>query len=628
MIVQSFDGNDINDGVIFQTHIAETSEFWGLSRQRSTLLHRLGRGPLISAISKPGDVLPVTIITLDGANIATHRDTLMGYFDVDEPKRLVITDSDGSSNERYKMAVPERVESIGHDLHLVTFRVHDDHHWRATTETSDSFTAAAGSDTWVNGGDADAYPVIELTPTSGNTAGFEYRQWMPVKWVASLAQGNYPYELSDGGMDTAALVTAVKAQADGDDFRVFNNGAEIDRWFGSGANAFNQAGTLIWINLNFEADVPMTLKTAIAGAGDVDTIEVNEDISKLPPAGIVIIDDEAFVYNSKSNADRTLNNCTRASRDTSAGAHIVGDDVFWIQNDLFIYYGNASAGAPETDDEKKPIINLDSSTNTSWVYASFGAVETPRSGSWAFVGSYYAYHANHGTVYYTPGTEWTEIGIASGGWANRWMLFNACGITNANFTNGEKYYVLDRTSYYWDAQVQSSLDGAGWVTEYDIPEPAVTSAWEAWSRNEALESGSKYVALYSFVVPRLQPSDYAMVEAADCTVTLDSSYTPSPAIATSEQGNYQFNCTIANTTTGESISLSFNCDLNETVEIDTLNHTVTYQLNGENIFSALTINGTPRVDWLKLQPGNNTITYTDAGGGGVTIAGSWRPRWR
>jgi len=275
------------------------------------------------------------------------------------------------------------------------------------------------------------------------------------------------------------------------------------------------------------------------------------------------------------------------------------------------------------DDDYAATFELDHSTNTSWVYEEFGEDDGLRPGAWSK-----AHVAGSSTRFYTAnrGTDadpWEEIGIrqyllptASG----RWSVYNPCGITAANFTNGEKYAEVVSV---FDARIQSSSDGSSWADEYDIPDPSSASTWESWSRNETLASGSKYVGLFHLM------NDYAQsyyVEAADCTLTLNSSNTPTLSIG-SEQGNYELDVTITNNTTGDAIEVVFSMGLNEELEIDTAEKTVTYLEDDSSQFQALTLVGGARRDWLKLQPGNNTLEWTQTGTNGVTVTVEWEERY-
>jgi len=116
------------------------------------------------------------------------------------------------------------------------------------------------------------------------------------------------------------------------------------------------------------------------------------------------------------------------------------------------------------------------------------------------------------------------------------------------------------------------------------------------------------------------------LEVADCTVTLNSTYTPTHAI-NAEQGDYSLNCTIENTTTGKAFSLLYTMALNAVLEVDTLAKTVIDKEDELGQMQALTLVGGPRRDWLVLQGGNNVLEYTEAGAAALTIEVEWVKRY-
>ncbi len=644
MIVTSFGGINLldYDGTGYECWISDGSGH-ALPGVQAYLVERQGYWPMVSGLSRPGKRFTLFVYLL-GADIADLEAGLLELFDPDDetPKRLVVTDDDGS-RERYVMCLCESLQpakdgrGFSERLFVATMVVDGDVRWRAVTEDSETWNITASGDTKVvaNGGDADAFPVLTIEPTSIKTGAYAYRRWVPVRNRINTALWSYPYELTDGGLDTAALVTAGKAQADGDDFRIMVDGSEVARWFGTGSYAFNQATTKVWVGLNLAAAKEFTLKTAIASTGDVDTIEVNEDISGMPSAGTVLIDNEAFTYTSKNNTARTFNNVTRAAKTTSMAGHTAGTDVFWIEHDIWILYGNAAATAPVINDNYKPIFRLDSS-NTSWDYEAFGENDGLRRGAWSnsiydsFFGR--AYTSNHST----DADPWIEIGCrltanplsyASENYV-LWYLYHPCRITNMNFQNGEKYS-LDVSHWQTDTGIVSSPDGSTWSLEYAIAAPAADDTWEAWSQNEAIAGGGRAYAgmkLWS----RFSVGVQAMLtlECSDVTVTLDSTRTPTTEFIGSENGAYELACTIENQSTGDSVILECVMALNQELELDTEAKTVTLLDDGSNQFQALTLNGGARRDWLPLQPGNNTLEFTDVGTGNVTITIDWRKRWR
>lgn len=196
---------------------------------------------------------------------------------------------------------------------------------------------------------------------------------------------NYAVDITDGGMDTAAIVTAGNAQADGDDFRVLVDGVEVPRWFGedAGTNDFDQTGTTVWVNIDLEPSKTGVLLTA---ASDSDTSFVF-DIGSLagwPDDGFFVIGTECVRYASRT--DTTASGCTRGERGTTAAAHSTDVVAYWAQRRVQLMYGHSAATAPDARADRKPMIDLAVSTNEllHWDNATgvFDADNTRRSMQW------------------------------------------------------------------------------------------------------------------------------------------------------------------------------------------------------------------------------------------------------
>ena len=639
MDVVSWDGHDINDTTNFVSFLHHQA--FGLPRVNAVSAARQGRWPHIAAVERPERVIFLEIIIASArrasGTIATYQTQLQQWFDPEDetPKQLVVEDLGGGTaggNDRYVYAVCEELQAAPNDENNYTFvatlKVHGDVRWRELTpSTTTDWTITATGQTKVvaNNGDDDAYPILGIKPTTGKTGDYAYRRWVPVKWRVNFPFTRYPFDLGNDAFDTAALVTASKMLATGDDLRVFVDGVEVDRWL----DGINTTTTKVWVNLDFvtKPTVTATLNTAIAASGGITTIDAASDISMYPNAGILMIDDEAFTYTGKNNTYKRFTGVTRAQRGTSEAAHTVGDYLYWIQHDIWVLYGNAAASAPTVDDTYKPIFNLSTSTNASWDYDDFGyggLWNSDRAGSWYFIqvtNSAYPYGADHGA---TTVTEWNEIGIWRGPFTGqyadgRFLIYNPCCITNANFQNGEKNIGV-YTGYTWTGRIISSTNGISWTTEYDIADPL--SAWEDWSRDEALlPTTSKYVGLELIAI---SPDDY--LECADVTLTLNATYIPTGTVG-SEQGNYTLACRITNTTTGEAIDLDMLLALNDILTVDTAAKTVILDADDSNQFQALTLVDSIRKDWLKLVPGNNTLQFDDVGTAAVTITLDWEERF-
>lgn len=462
-----------------------------------------------------------------------------------------------------------------------------------------TMTAATAALAVTNRGDVDAYPVLHITPRTAKSTGYAYKRFIPRRWRASSSYTRYPDDICDNAFDTATLVTASKMQADGDDLRVLVDGEEAYRWL----DGINTSTTKMWVNLDFEANVEMTLKTAIGIGDTVTTVEVNESITAMPSTGILLINSEVFTYTSKNDSGKQFLSVTRAAKGTSAANHGASSDVYWLQHDIWIIYGNSTAGAPYVNDNYKPAFELDHSTNVSWVYETFGEDDGLRAGQWVYTSADEFYGGNQGAT----ADPWIEMGIQiiQSSISPHVYVSNPCGITNANFTNGEKY-AISIAADMWSGYIESGTDTNpnSWVTEYSIPTPGADVTWEAWSRNEALASGSTCVAMV------LTGFNSAKIEFADCTISLNSSNTPIGSIG-SEQGNYSLELTVENEETGDEMILTLSMDIDEKLIVDTNAKTVTYL--GENQIQARTLTGGPRLNWLPLSPGESKLNFSDTG---------------
>lgn len=467
-----------------------------------------------------------------------------------------------------------------------------------------------------NAGDVIARPQMLITPKAARTGGYAYKRYVPVIWQADESYTRYPYDLTDGGWDTASLVTAGKMQADGDDLRVQVDGSEANRWLAN----MNAANTKVWANLSFSPTQYGTLEAAIDSGDAVESLDVNEDISGFPSSGVLLIGDptgsyEILLYTAKNDTDRRFLSVTRAARGTSAQTWSADEDVWWVQHEVWLQYGNGSATAPTVDDNYKPAFELDLSTNDSWVYETFGEDDGLRAGQWTPSTPTHFYGGNRGA----SADPWVEIGldmVGGYGYTERVHLRNPCGITNANFTNGEKY----QNAPDWTAEIESSDDGSSWTTEYTIPNPPSSPpTWESWSRNEALATGATYVALSLYA----EDATAANLEAADCTVTLDSTGTPLSGMG-AEQGSYSLDITITNNTTGVALALAATLAIDETLDVDTDAKTITYQ--GQSAMDAYTLVGGAREAWLALAQGENELAFSGTGTNDLEIVLLWDRR--
>lgn len=619
MKVSTWNGHAINDGTNYQTVIVNDPLPYGIPAVSATLLNRTGRWPLVSGIQR-GQLVRYLVIYIR----AGSSSELSGWFDNEDetPKTLVVTDADGTSNSRYfKMLclglreVPLRAGRV----YVATMVAHGDPRLRFVTGDSSTWNISASGDTKViaNGGQDDAYPNLRIVPVGAKTTGYGKRIWIKIKWPVSDGALRHPTDITKDSFNTSTLISGGKMQSMGEDLHVWVDGQEIDRWL----DGINTTTTKVWCNLDWYPIQQVDLKTAIASSGAVSTIEADGDISAFPSAGLLEIGTEIFIYASKSNAERKFTDCTRARRGSSMAAHAAGDTIEWIQHDIFILYDHPTARTPDTDDTQKPIINLATSTNGSWDFDEFGSAD-PRTGQWSFLS--YSQTTYKTTAYHATNADpFSALGIT--GVINpdgMWYIRHPCLISNVNFQNGEKY--SGNLNGIWDAGIVSWDEGGnGFEAEDSIAEPSSATTWESWSDSEAI-GNKKQVGFYLRCWDNIVAA--RRLEVADVTLTLAN--TPDITLG-AEEDNYDLDCIIANTTTGESLRVYYPfLATGEIINVNTYDKTVTRTYTGtsENIYNALTLVEGPRRDWLRLTPGNNTLAYTEDGATGVTVTVTWEKR--
>ncbi len=427
-----------------------------------------------------------------------------------------------------------------------------------------------------------------------------------------------------------AVIYHSKMNANGDDLRIYVDGVEVKRWFGGGG--INSATTKIWIDWTQPANSNMTLGAAIAGAGAVGSITIENTaanialMSIIPLSGNVKIGSEIFVYTGVDIGNMLLTGCTRAERQTSAGAHSIGDVIYFVTHDVWMYYGNPSITPYVQDDTYKPVLNLTSSTNTSWVFDEF--LDTTNSGS----------SAKWATAFGNTGQPWdnsrfytaTEdtlanpasvVGIrteriATGGTSyiyGIWSIRNPCGFTTITVT-GKKY----RNTSTWFGSlgycvlsVAGEPSGIGAVI-WNESSPSVVSTWEALSSHSGVALGDSYSTL------RLQTADSEVgvvhknsIEWGAVTLVVDSTRVPTIDIA-AEQSSFNLNSVLSNAANGYTMELNLVMQLGAVLTVNTKEKTITLQ-GGSNQINALQ-NMPVRADWFPFLPSqDNVITITDAG---------------
>lgn len=620
--ISTWNGHNINDGTNYNAWIEESG--WRLPPYSVVTSQREGRAPVVSKVDQLAHYFLIGI-NIIGSGVAAKRTQLRQWFDpTDEtPYQLIVTGDAG--NTQYIEAVCEEfvAESSAGITFLVYLKVHDDTAWRKNTATTPSawnITTSASTNGYTNSGEFDAYPTYTITPTSAKTGTNPYKKFIAVHWKAA-AVTSYPTDIGNDSLDTRTASTNF-ASAAGDDIRVYVDGSLVDYWL----DGPNTATTKVWCNLNWKKGKTVTLESAL-GTGSIETLDVNEDISEFDDKGILQIESEFFIYTAKNVSLKRFTIASRAAYASTAATHAADTSVLWIQHEIILTYGSASLSAYTVDANYQPIFNLTNSTNTSWDYDNFGEDDGLRTGAWKKGPEFAQLGGNYTANHNTNADPWSEIGayqdLVGYLFTPYFYMFNPCGITTANFQNGEKYASFGVAQ--WKGKIKSGVVNPISVTEYTIPGISTATSWIAWSSSVSLTAGSKYVSMFlDYTYGGAGTGMY--IEAADVTLSLNTSSTPAVTLGV-EDGNYNLDATITNNTTGYAISVSLQMDTSQSLTINTWDGTVTYNKDGSSQYGAVTRLGGPRTAWLALQPGSNVLQFDDSGTGNVTIGVSYNERY-
>ncbi len=607
------------------------------------LVERGARAPVYASHQLRARSLLLGIKVIDEANLTALTDALLRAFDTagNQTARLLV--SDGAARDWFVDAkVTEHVLEGG--IHRISLLAPDGI-WTSGDEVQSGVWNIASSpetEVFTVGGTHPAKPVIVVTPTTSRAGGFAYRRFITIYNRIDADFVDYPLEIS-GGFNTAALVSAGKLQADGDDLRIYVDGKQVPRWLAG----INTSSTKVWINLDLSPAVSLVLEGAL-GTGTLSQLVFEAGraslnaLKALPRRGLLLIGSELFAYTDVEVEDYKVTGVNRAVKWTTAASHADGSSVYWIEHDIRLVYGNALISAPNQSDKAKPMLNLSTSSNTWWDFDEFAAFqvstpETPnkRTAQWAPAvhrstgGLSGAYTGNRGA----QAVPATELGLHGAGWAQGsqpraekyeldWSIHQPAGLT-AVAMDGEKY----RAGALWAAKelLQVSENGKIWIdTAQTISSPSSAATWTAWNTTGALGATYSELRLRFEGTLAAAAGVHVYVEAENVTLTLDSGQTPSVSLGSEQADTYQLEFTLSNQTTGESFSVDFPILLGEAISIDCENKTIRHEDEGD-IFPALSLEQ-PQSEWMTLAPGSNTLQFKESGLVAVTVALSWHER--
>jgi hypothetical protein len=442
-------------------------------------------------------------------------------------------------------------------------------------------------------------------------------------------------------------------QANGDDINVTLNGKQANFWLYD----VNTANTKVWTTLDFKAGVALELYAALDDT--TTTIEIKHTVAMkklmmtLPAKGMLILTDEVITWGVCSPKTWEFTGCTRGAKDTDAVAHLISVIPYWIEHEIWIYYGNEDINrtgssnirySPVISDSRKPVFDL-SSTNTSWVYTSFmsSASETnlKRPGSWtpAIAQNGNTKDGSHPTYIYTgnrgaKANPATEMGMWIAAWLSgtvwkmnhahlEWELYNPAKFTHITCT-GEKYRAI---SSFPLAQFQTSLSGR--ESSFDVvwtdATPGSAATWTALAAHAAVALTDAAFVRFVFTGNIAAGVDnYAAYEIEAVTMTLTSANVPQGSLNPAHSC-YAFNAKVTNNLTGEWLKFETSCPLNKEVIIDCENYEA-YVHDGQQV-KEISFSHKGNKEWLTLSPGvANELEWDDSGTGTVTGIVYWRDR--
>lgn len=384
--VESFNGHDLADANL-QAYL-DMADTPFSRRGENILVNPIGRFSRYARTQQQPRTI-VLKVQVKGSPLNTYHRILEGWFEPGTQGTLVITE-DGTS-KALDCVVERFLRYDGSAATFLAVLVAPDPRLRSETQSTDTEAVTTTGQTWtVNnpGNTVESAPVITVTPTSlkAASASWRYKREVIVANRVDRVLSNWALEVTGGGWDHAAEVTAGRSLSSGDDVRVLVDGRETPRWSGGGSTSdWNDTATKIWSNITFSPGLTASLQDAItdvspADGGDLD-VEPG-DTSGWPDAGAILLGSEVILYTGKT--DRAFTGVTRGARNTTAAAASAGATLRWVEHRVQVMYGYTGASAPDARDDLKPMIDLDASDNEMHTWAAFSDDDEPgRSMQWA-----------------------------------------------------------------------------------------------------------------------------------------------------------------------------------------------------------------------------------------------------
>jgi len=393
---KTFGGNNISDGTQYRARFTADSPIGQSYAAKPNTIQVAGGFPKTPTVDYEGRSIPVLIELR--TNTKTNREQLYKWFDPAKGELTLVATDESAVDRRITARCLQLVPYGASARSFIAVLWADNPIWEADSASTDTHAAVSGNShdlSHTNNGATNSYPKITIRPRAvKNSTSSPIYCWFrnfATACAYPLTDPNgdgWPLMVMDS-WDTAALVTAGKAQADGDDCRVYVDGVEVKRWFGTGATAWNQATTKVWINVPFpsrrslaQTKLAMTA-TVPANGGTIEATEADA-FATWAPSGYLKTGNtaaEVIWYGSRTNT--VLSGIKRAQKTTAAAIHNAGVYLFRLPHDIRLTYGASALADPPVSANDKPIFDLALSTNVLRAWPTYYyAPGTRRTGQW------------------------------------------------------------------------------------------------------------------------------------------------------------------------------------------------------------------------------------------------------
>ncbi len=574
----------------------------------------------------------------DADTVDARRRALLRELDTSRgPLTLVIRSAAGTARERYMRFVVVKTDQVALQYgegFAVQLNSADDARWRSTAlvEETHQFTESDTSWTVQCAGDVEVYPTYTITPRAPRGAAvFPYYRQFALRWPSPWG-GEHWVDVTDGGINTAALKTAGKVTNAGN-IGVSINGQYTPHWYGGAdgaAGGFNSTTTRLWVRLEFQ---PAARGTTTRLTTETDTYIYVRNAESLPASGAAQMGSEYITYAFRSGG--VLYGVQRGQYGTDADSHVAGTTVEPVVIG-YVFYGPTGAIPDATIGfgydptiAVKPIFINSGSTNEAWDYN--GVFNDPAgAGNWR-----YSEWGNTGTAFvsasnaagdYNPAwvTPWTAMGFKPG-WASYSGFERMFAVPVANVRATGRRYAAGSVAQYPGSPTllySNTLTG---------------ERMTAWNSGNGIErtpnptfdvtTTSAPAQLWNRLVWSFANTNFAQVDIQRLIVYFNSAYLPIIELGDEDTG-YDLSMHLWNNTTGEGLWVDYpNVLVDHGLAIDSEQMTAVYE--NRNVYTAVRRGGNPivRPYFLRLVPGTNQLHVEEDGISQLEVKLAYQPRW-